>query len=63
MQQGLKTAITVPLKVMHCANSCWDTMVEMAEVGNIGTISDMQVKTNSFFIAKNYLIQMKERDS
>ena len=43
MQKGLKTAISVPLKVMHTANACWDTMIEMAKVGNIATISDMQV--------------------
>ena len=43
MQEGLKTAISVPLKVMKLANECWDTMVKMAAVGNIATISDMQV--------------------
>ena len=44
MQEGLKTAISVPLKVMQTANQCWETMVKMAEVGNIATISDMQVR-------------------
>ena len=43
MEKGLKTAISVPLSVMHTANECWDAMVEMAKVGNIATISDMQV--------------------
>ena len=43
MQEGLKTAISVPLKVMNLANECWDAMVKMAAVGNIATISDMQV--------------------
>ena len=49
MQQGLKTAISVPLKVMHVANGCWDTMVKMAGVGNIATISDMQVRCHFLF--------------
>ncbi len=44
MQDGLKTAIAVPLKVMQRSNECWDTMIEMAKVGNIATISDMQVR-------------------
>ena len=44
MQEGLKTAISVPLKVMQTANQCWETMVKMAEIGNIATISDMQVR-------------------
>jgi len=47
MQEGLKTAISVPLKVMNLANECWDAMVKMAAVGNIATISDMQVGAKS----------------
>ena len=43
MQDGLKTAISVPLRVMTLANECWDAMIKMAAVGNIATISDMQV--------------------
>ena len=49
MQKGLKTAISVPLKVMNLANDCWDAMVKMAAVGNIATISDMQVSFFKYF--------------
>ncbi len=45
MQQGLKTAIAVPFKVIQVSNECWDTLIEMAKVGNIATISDMQVRS------------------
>ncbi|XP_065053195.1 formimidoyltransferase-cyclodeaminase-like [Rhopilema esculentum] len=65
MQGGLKTAISVPLKVMQTANQCWETMVKMAEVGNIATISDIQVgakglETGVFGAYCNVMINLKE---
>eukprot|EP00112_Aurelia_sp_Birch-Aquarium-sp1_P025141 Seg822.2 transcript_id=Seg822.2/GoldUCD/mRNA.D3Y31 product=Formimidoyltransferase-cyclodeaminase protein_id=Seg822.2/GoldUCD/D3Y31 len=65
MQKGLKTAISVPLSVMHTANECWDAMVEMAKVGNIATISDMQVgakglETGVFGAYCNVMINLRD---
>ena len=61
---GLKTAINVPLKVMETCNACWDSMVEIAKVGNETTLSDMQVgakslQTGVFGAHCNVMINLK----
>jgi glutamate formiminotransferase / formiminotetrahydrofolate cyclodeaminase len=43
MQEGLKKAVEVPLKVMRTADSCWDFMNEMAKYGNLSSASDLEV--------------------
>lgn len=43
MQEGLHTAIRVPLTVSRLANSIWPYMKELAEIGNINCKSDLQV--------------------
>jgi len=65
MLEGLKTAIQVPLGVMRTADACWDAMVEMAKVGNITTLSDMQVgakslETGIYGAHCNVLINLKD---
>ncbi|MBE2255132.1 MAG: glutamate formimidoyltransferase [Ignavibacteria bacterium] len=43
MQEGIKKAVEVPLKVMRTGNACWDTMTEIAKIGNISSKSDLEV--------------------
>ncbi|KAK3109046.1 hypothetical protein FSP39_021791 [Pinctada imbricata] len=43
MQEGLHTAIQVPLTVSRIANSLWPTLKELAAVANINCKSDLQV--------------------
>jgi len=43
MQEGLKSAVQVPLEVMRAADRCWDPMVEMARHGNLASRSDLEV--------------------
>jgi glutamate formiminotransferase/formiminotetrahydrofolate cyclodeaminase len=43
MQEGLKKAIDVPLSVMRISDSCWDSMLKLAELGNINSASDLAV--------------------
>lgn len=43
MQEGLQTAITVPLTVARITNTLWPTLKELAQIGNINCKSDMQV--------------------
>ncbi len=43
MQEGLKKAVEVPLKVMRTADSCWDMMNEMSKYGNLSSASDLEV--------------------
>ena len=47
MQEGLKKAINIPLSVMRIADSCWDSMIELAKVGNISSSSDLAVGAKS----------------
>jgi glutamate formiminotransferase/formiminotetrahydrofolate cyclodeaminase len=47
MQEGLKKAIDVPLSVMRIADSCWDSMAELAGLGNINSASDLAVGAKS----------------
>ncbi|HWQ81464.1 MAG TPA: glutamate formimidoyltransferase [Ignavibacteria bacterium] len=43
MQDGLKKAVEVPLKVMRIADSCWEWMIEMSKYGNLSSASDLEV--------------------
>jgi glutamate formiminotransferase/formiminotetrahydrofolate cyclodeaminase len=43
LQEGLKTAVQVPLEVMRIGDGAWDAMVEMAAHGNIASGSDLEV--------------------
>ena len=43
MQEGLKTAVQVPLQGMRTACKAWPFMTEMAKIGNIKSMSDLQV--------------------
>jgi glutamate formiminotransferase/formiminotetrahydrofolate cyclodeaminase len=47
MQEGLKKAVEVPLRVMRTAGSCWDYMIQMAKYGNISSRSDLEVGAKS----------------
>lgn len=43
MQQGLKTAVQVPLQTMTLGDSAWDVLCETARYGNPASRSDVQV--------------------
>ncbi|MGV8018104.1 MAG: glutamate formimidoyltransferase [Ignavibacteria bacterium] len=43
MQDGLKKAVEVPMKVMRIADSCWEWMIEMSKYGNLSSASDLEV--------------------
>ena len=47
MQEGLKKAIDVPLKVMRISDSCWEWMIQMAKYGNMSSKSDLEVGAKS----------------
>lgn len=47
MQEGLKKAINVPLTVMRISDTCWDSMIELAKLGNINSASDLAVGAKS----------------
>ena len=43
MLQGLKGAVSVPMAVIRKTNEIWPPLVELARVGNMNTMSDLQV--------------------
>jgi formiminotetrahydrofolate cyclodeaminase len=43
MDAGLRQAINVPLNLAKHVDTVWDTLVQMAAVGNINCKSDLQV--------------------
>ncbi|MFO8085965.1 MAG: glutamate formimidoyltransferase [Desulfobacterales bacterium] len=43
MQEGLKKAIDVPLSTMRLADAAWDSLIHIAEHGNIASASDVEV--------------------
>lgn len=47
MQEGLKTAIQVPLSVMRLADEAWESMQVAAQYGNPASKSDVQVGARS----------------
>ena len=63
MLAGLKTAISVPLEGMRTAFKAWPFMIEMAKIGNIKSMSDLQVgakclETGIWGCYQNVLINM-----
>lgn len=43
LQDGLRSAVQVPLNVIKTATKVWNPMVELAKIGNINSKSDLQV--------------------
>ncbi len=43
MQEGLKTAIKVPLQTMKNGDAAWDNMIEISKLGNYNSRSDVEV--------------------
>jgi glutamate formiminotransferase/formiminotetrahydrofolate cyclodeaminase len=43
MEAGLRRAISVPLRLAQHVDAVWETLIEMAAVGNINCKSDLQV--------------------
>ncbi|MBN1632654.1 MAG: glutamate formimidoyltransferase [Ignavibacteria bacterium] len=65
MQEGLKKAIDVPLKVMRLGDECWQWLLEMAKVGNISSKSDLEVgakilETGIWGAHRNVLINLPQ---
>ena len=65
MEEGLKTAIRVPLKVMEIGDSCWDNMEELAKYGNMSSVSDLEVGARSLELGiwgayRNVVVNMKD---
>ncbi len=64
MQQGLKTAIEVPLKAMQLGDGAWEAMLQVARHGNPACKSDVQVgaralETGIWGAYKNVCINME----
>lgn len=47
MQDGLMTAIQVPLTVSRISNSMWPSLKELADIANINCKSDLQVNSQT----------------
>jgi len=65
MQQGLKTAINVPLRTMKLGDRAWESMCEIARYGNPASKSDVQVgaralETGIWGAYQNVLINMAD---
>jgi glutamate formiminotransferase / formiminotetrahydrofolate cyclodeaminase len=65
MEEGLKTAIRVPLKVMEIGDSCWGNMEELAKHGNMSSVSDLEVGARSLELGiwgayRNVVVNMKD---
>lgn len=65
MQNGLKTAIQVPLKTMSLGDEAWDAMCKVARYGNPASKSDIQVGARTLEAGiwgayQNVLINMKD---
>ncbi len=65
MQDGLKTAIEIPLTTMRLGDSAWDAFLELARFGNPASKSDTQVgarslETGIWGAYQNVLINMKD---
>lgn len=48
LQEGLKKAVEVPYNLAKEVNCLWPTLVQLATVGNLQTISDLQVSSQHF---------------
>ncbi|WAQ93565.1 FTCD-like protein [Mya arenaria] len=70
LQQGLCTAIQVPLTVARISNSLWGPLTELAMVGNINCKSDLQVGARmletavwgAYYNVKTNLDDVKDED-
>eukprot|EP00923_Selenidium_pygospionis_P036663 GHVN01064291.1.p1 GENE.GHVN01064291.1~~GHVN01064291.1.p1 ORF type:complete len:523 (-),score=91.03 GHVN01064291.1:89-1657(-) len=65
MQKGLKIAIDVPLETMKIADVCWDMMLSLSALGNLNSLSDLQVGARCLEVGvwgcwKNVEINMKD---
>ena len=65
MQEGLKTAIRVPLRTMRLGDEAWPAMIEIARHGNPASRSDIQVgartlETGIWGAWQNVLINMAD---
>jgi glutamate formiminotransferase/formiminotetrahydrofolate cyclodeaminase len=65
MQDGLKTAIKVPLQNMKDGDEAWNWMIEISKIGNINSKSDVEVgakslETGIWGAYKNVVINMKD---
>lgn len=65
LQDGLKSAISVPLKLAVTANTLWPTLKALASVANIACKSDLQVgvksiETGVWGAYQNVLINLKQ---
>ena len=63
MLEGLKEAISVPLNGMRTAAKAWEFMIAMSKIGNIKSMSDLQVgakclETGIWGCYQNVLINM-----
>jgi glutamate formiminotransferase/formiminotetrahydrofolate cyclodeaminase len=43
LQEALRGAVEVPLRVMGLADRCWEAMLEMADHGNPASLTDLAV--------------------
>ena len=50
MEAGLRKAIDVPLNLAKHVDSVWETLVQMAVVGNINCKSDLQVPSCIYIV-------------
>ena len=65
MENGLKTAIDVPLQTMRLADEVWQHMIELGKLGNANSKSDLQVGARAVELGiwgcwKNVEINMKD---
>ena len=61
LQEGLKSAVQVPLNVIKTAAKAWDPMVELAKIGNINSKSDLQVQRTRFAVKVWYTGKLVNR--
>ena len=65
LDAGLKTAVSVPFGLAQKANSVWDILMELAQVGNINCKSDLQVRNQHIHapdIIPGYLTYLAQQD-
>ena len=55
MEAGLRRAIRVPLRLAQHVDAVWETLIEMAAVGNINCKSDLQVRKNPRLFISNFV--------
>lgn len=65
MENAMKEAIEVPLSVMREASKAWESMLELAKVGNMSSRSDLEVgakllETGIWGAHRNVLINMPD---